>query len=1042
VRDARAENQFFIFSWSNFILSALLIGSFCVRPVLAQPPTPPAPTPDPVYANLFYGATNPAFNFVTPVVVFVPGLGGVACDWYSTGSTGNAPCTPGGQTAPANDMYAYAYQAGYRTAFISPNTDNSPANGSIASDAANIAAVIPRIASYYNATQIYFVGHSKGGLDIEEAILNPSIYPLVKGVFNLSSPNQGDALADWAFAHPVATQTLETELQSKYGVSLNFLSAAVYDMETANMTKLRAALDPVFETSLAKPFFTFGGTGFYDNAVTLITGGLLDTLIPIVDMNTENDGLVTVGESQLSPEYSNDLGFTTKDHFEMNQGAVSFPKIDGRIQGLESTTNEFQRIAVNGFARFGGNPYSTMIWSAKWFNNKLYVGTGSSETCLTYLTADVRTGTKTYPSAMKADLCPDEATLAQNLAAEIWEYTPGTNTWRLAYRSPQNVPVTVNGVQVNTALDIGYRGMEIFTEANGTQALYVGTSTSGSAFEPEPFQPNGYPGPRILRTTDGVNWTAVPQDSGTFMGNIANYYLNPNTLIRSFRSLKSYNGMLFATAGDYDGSGIIVASANPSAGDNAWQQVSPSWSAFPTWDLQVFNNLLYATTGFTKAENPSGTGYGVYYTKANGTPPYTWTPVVINGGYQSNPTYLSPNGLALFVFRNELYLGTDRPTELIRIRPDNTWDLIVGAARTYTDPVSGQTVTKTPLSGMGNGFDNGFTEHFWRLGSITGPSADQNSSGQNLFLGTFDWSISIQEFGFLTGIDALYNYQYGSDVYRSEDGVHFTPVTQSGFGDPNQAGTRTIEATPYGLVLGSARQRYGADVMFRTGASTNPLAAPRRLRADSGQTAGETVNLAWDPPPNAVMFNIYRATIPSTGISLSSLSLPSPNGDLRSFSIDEIRSGKADYLCKGHSSASALCAPVEALAATSLSIPGSFPLEYQLIAQTTGSTYSETAPSTVQSLYYVRAVDANGHLSDVSNVVGAPSYSAAIPAVQCDIDGDGFVDENDIELITEAAGTPVFGPNDPRDANQDGVINLLDARVCAAKCNNTGCALQ
>src|ERR1700733_4738072 len=980
VKDVSHRSRFLSLHFFASIVPVLVFGFLFPRPVLAQT-TPPAPTPDPLFANVFYGGVNPTTaSFVTPVVVFVPGLGGVASDWYTN-----------------NDMYADAYQAGYRTAFISPNSASAPANGSISANAAVLANVIPRIATYYNTQQIYFVGHSKGGLDLQEAILNANIYPLVKGIFNISTPNQGTALANWAFANSTLTKQIEGELSTKYGINLNLLSIAVYDMETTNMATLRASLDAKFEQSLAKPFYTWGGTGFYDSTPTILTGGLLDTLIPIVDANTENDGLVTVGESQLSAEFSNDLGTAPVDHFKMNQGHVSFPKISGRIQGAETTTNEFQRIAVNGFARFGGNPYSTMIWSAKWFNNKLYVGTGSSEVCFTFLTADVRTGTSTYPAAVKADLCPSETTLAQNMAAEIWEYTPATNTWRRAYQSPQNVPITVAGQSINTALDIGYRGMEIFTEKNGTQALYVGTVTSGSAFEPTPFQPNGYPGPRILRTTDGQTWTPVPQDPGTFMANIANYYLNPTSLIRSFRSLTSYNGSLYATAGTYEGSGIVIGSSNPSAGDNAWQQVSPSWSVMPSWDLKVFNNLLYVTTGFTPQENPNGQGYGVYSTNATGTAPYSWTPVVINGGYQTNPTYLAPNGLALFVFRNELYVATDRPTELIRIRPDNTWDLIVGAARNTPMGI------KTPLSGMGNGFDNGFTEHFWRMGSQTGASADQNSTGQNLFLGTWDWSNSLQQFGILTSIDASYTHQYGTDVYRSEDGVHFTAVTQSGFGDPNSGGTRSIETTPYGLMIGTAQEKYGADVLIRTQASTNPLAAPRRLRADSSVTSGQTVNLNWDPSPNAVMFNVYRATVPAGGVTIGGpIVLPGTDGKATSFSISDIRSGKASYLCKGPDSASALCAPIRAIAATSTTIPGSFPLEYALIAQTLSPTYSETAPSTMQSTYYVRAVDASGNLSDVSNVVGGPSASAPITAVACDIDGDGFVDLNDVALINEA----------------------------------------
>jgi hypothetical protein len=1030
---------------SAVIVPVLLCGFLLSQLAVAQttPPTPPTPTPDPLYPYVFYGAVNPTTaGFVTPVLVFVPGLGGVACNWYSTGTTGTSPCASG----VANDMYAYAYQAGYRTAFITPNTTGAPGT-TIAADAAVLAGVIPRVASYYSTQQIYFVGHSKGGLDLEEAILNSNIYPLVKGVFDISSPNQGTALATWAFANQSTVTSLEATLKSEYGITLNLLVPAVQDMEVANMATLRAVEDPIFEKSLAKPFYTWGGSGFYNSDLTLVTGGILNSLIPIVDTNSQNDGFVTVGESLLSPEFSNDMGYAPDDHFQMNQGDVSFPKISGRIQGIETTTNEFQRISVNGFARFGGNPYSSMIWSAKWFNNALYVGTGSAEVCFTFLTSDVRTGTSSYPAAVKADLCPSETVLAQNLAAEIWQYVPTTNTWTRVYQSPQNVPITVNGTAINTALDIGYRGMEVFTESNGTQALYVGTVTSGSAFQPSPFQPNGYPGPRILRTTDGVTWTPIPQDAGTFLGSLQNYYLNSSTIIRSFRSLTSFNGQLYATAGSYEGSGIIIASSNPSAGDNAWQQVSPAWNVLPSWDIKVFNNLLYTTTGFTVEETQEGYGgggYGVYYTAATGSAPYTWVPVVIEGGWQTNTTYQAPNGLALFVFLNELYVATDRPTELIRIRPDNSWDLIVGAARTLpsTDAECPNCV-KTPLSGMGNGFDNGFTGHFWRLGSITGASADQNSTGQNLFLGTWDWSDAIQQFGILSSLDAAYTHQYGTDVYRTEDGVHFTPVTQTGFGDPNNEGTRTLESTPMGLILGTAREKYGAEVFLRTQASTTPLAAPRRLRADSGQTSGQTVNLYWDPPPNAVMFNVYRATVPATGLSVSAtLALPGTKGEIARMSIEDIRSGKASYLCKGADAASSLCTAVHALSSTSTSIPGSFPLQYGLVGQTTTPTYSETAPSTMQSLYYVRAVDSKGNLSDVSNVVGGPSASAPIPAVTCDIDGDGFVDGNDITLIEASIGTPAYGSSDPRAPTGDATISAADATFCVAKCNNASCALQ
>lgn len=327
MKDVSSRSGCSTFQSFALILSVLTCGFLSPSPTLAQtpPPTPPAPIPDSVYTNVFYGAVNPTTaNFDTPVLVFVPGLGGVACEWYSTGATGNAPCQPNGVTAPANDMYAYAYQSGYRTAFVSPNADNSPANSSIAADAAVIANVIPRIATYYNTSKLYFVGHSKGGLDLQEAILNANVYPLVKGVFNLSTPNQGTPLANWAFNNQAVTQQIEAYLLANYQIDLNFLSPAVAGLTTNNMATLRAALDPIFEKSLAKPFYTWGGVSFYDSVPTYLTGGLLSSLVPIVDQNSENDGFVTLAGSQLTPEISNDMGLVTVDHFKMNQGHVSF----------------------------------------------------------------------------------------------------------------------------------------------------------------------------------------------------------------------------------------------------------------------------------------------------------------------------------------------------------------------------------------------------------------------------------------------------------------------------------------------------------------------------------------------------------------------------------------------------------------------------------------------------------------------------------------------------------------------------------------------
>jgi hypothetical protein len=62
--------------------------------------------------------------------------------------------------------------------------------------------------------------------------------------------------------------------------------------------------------------------------------------------------------------------------------------------------------------------------------------------------------------------------------------------------------------------------MTLVTERDGTQALYAGGVTSGSIFAPQTNHSAWAP-PRILRTVDGVTWAPLPQDPGTFLGDIS-----------------------------------------------------------------------------------------------------------------------------------------------------------------------------------------------------------------------------------------------------------------------------------------------------------------------------------------------------------------------------------------------------------------------------------------------------------------------------------------------------------------------------------------
>jgi uncharacterized protein len=57
-----------------------------------------------------------------------------------------------------------------------------------------------------------------------------------------------------------------------------------------------------------------------------------------------------------------------------------------------------------------------------------------------------------------------------------------------------------------------------------------------------------------------------------------------------------------------------------------------------------------------------------------------------------------------------------------------------------------------------------------------------------------------------------------------------------------------------------------------------------------------------------------------------------------------------------------------------------------------------------------------------------------------DLDGDGDVDKNDVQIVTSARGV-IPTAFDQRDVNGDGVININDARTLTLQCTRPGCAI-
>jgi hypothetical protein len=255
-----------------------------------------------------------------------------------------------------------------------------------------------------------------------------------------------------------------------------------------------------------------------------------------------------------------------------------------------------------------------------------------------------------------------------------------------------------------------------------------------------------------------------------------------------------YKDKLFFISGTVQGSGPLIAASNPAGGNDEFQIVSPPATIVSA--AAVYNGYLYIGV------QDLAQGYAILKTDASGPPPYRYTQVVGNGGYQTR----RPNHevLAMEVFNDRLYIGGNGirgslamglggPAEMIRINPDDSWDLVMGEERETP------TGWKWPTSGFMPGFGNFFNGHIWRMIAFDG----------QLFVGTFDAS-TIQKDNPDRG--PTLRPVMGFDLYRSANGRDFIPVTRTGFDDKFNFGVRSLEVAPTGLYLGTANYYYGLQI--------------------------------------------------------------------------------------------------------------------------------------------------------------------------------------------------------------------------------------
>ena len=509
-------------------------------------------------------------------------------------------------------------------------------------------------------------------------------------------------------------------------------------------------------------------------------------------------------------------------------------------------------LARDGF----GDSRNSYSWSMARFKGKLYVGTGRQVPCVENITVDFflrvsgRYVTDPYPGVR----CPANP-YDMGLRAEIWEYTPRTGRWRLAYRSPADIPnPRAKGKFVPA--DIAFRVMRVFRDGQGRKRLYIGGVT---ADEYIPELKRRHP-PRILSTSDGRHFRATPVRNAVVRVPYGDF--RPIGL----RTMRIWRGRMFVTlTPGLTGDGAIFEVTRPWSPRKArFRQITPKSMA--VFETEIFKGRLYAGTG------DRGKGYDVYRADGDG-PRYRFTPLVTGGAGRGQT---ATSVVSMHVFKNRLYVGSSGwyneeqvpVSEIIRIAPNGTWQVVAGEPRI----VDG--LTKAPISGLSDGFYNIFAAHFWRMTTYRGM----------LVVGTNDWSWLVQTA--YPGLDqwvvdllktALAG-ELGYDLWGSCNGTDWAPITRNAFGSKtgNDFGARNLVTSSSGMYVGSANYVEGTSVWKYSypgcsGAARAAAApaAPRRVLTDV-QRAGTV--LSWRAAGTArpgTRYRVLRASYARAPLALA-----------------------------------------------------------------------------------------------------------------------------------------------------------------------------
>lgn len=455
----------------------------------------------------------------------------------------------------------------------------------------------------------------------------------------------------------------------------------------------------------------------------------------------------------------------------------------------------FKKITkVNGFDT--ENPdnakQNNYVWSMAELGDYIYVGTARN-IAYSILSNQIFGDIPIPPILIPQDV---------DYAGEIWRCKKNSRKkWERVYKAPVN------------PMNIGFRFM-----INYRNALYAGALT--------PLSPNLL----VLKSTNGTEWKALSPVQGY-----------------STRAMVEHNGKLYMGALPLSGvsAAQLFVSSDPET--DGWTKIEfGETDKKPRGNIDLllsFNNHLYVATALP-------TGFELWRTAGAEPQKDDWIQVVDQGAGDAR----NEHPWSIGVFKDYIYIGTaievaiksidpsnpivaPKGFDVIRVDKNDSWELVIGGKPVVaTQPTTG--VRGLPLSGYPSGFGDITNGYCWQLQAF----------GDHLYLGTWSWNDLIPPFvpyipeillsrlanseAIIAGINEFLSffspiivekmYQIGErfigfDLWKTEDGIRWEPVSLNGFDNPFNYGVRILFASSEGkLYVGTANPFEGCEVWVKS----------------------------------------------------------------------------------------------------------------------------------------------------------------------------------------------------------------------------------